>query len=139
MPSPACAAGPWTSGLPSWSGRLGESGGVDGARQAATLNWKLVESGSVWFAAGESLGQLAPAPHGTFREASAAETPIMVAEPEAGKELLPWLAERRRIAASGTIKTRGLYRKAEDAADRRVPVGVPPSAPFGREYNPAPG
>ena len=32
-----------------------------------TLNWKLVEPGTVVFAQGESLGQLVPVPHATFR------------------------------------------------------------------------
>src|SRR3954470_4701011 len=38
-----------------------------------TLNWKIIEPGTVWFAKGESLGQLVPVPHGTFRGASAVE------------------------------------------------------------------
>ena len=41
-----------------------------------TLNWKLVEPGTVEFAEGESLGQLVPVPHATFREATAVEAPI---------------------------------------------------------------
>ena len=36
-----------------------------------TLNWKLVEPGTVVFARGESLGQLVPVPHATFQDATA--------------------------------------------------------------------
>ena len=56
-----------------------------------TLNWKLVEPGTVVFARGESLGQLVPVPHATFEEATALEAPIGLLEPQAARELLEWL------------------------------------------------
>ncbi|MEO6810581.1 MAG: DUF6065 family protein [Isosphaeraceae bacterium] len=96
-----------------------------------TLNWKLVEPGTVWFATGESLGQLVPVPHGTFQDASAVEAPIMTVEPEAGADLLRWLAERRRIATEAVV-THKLYRKADDVADHLVRVSVPPVIPLGQ-------
>ena len=48
-----------------------------------TLNWKLVEPGTVFFAQGESLGQLVPVPHATFQNATALEGPIGLLEPDA--------------------------------------------------------
>ena len=56
-----------------------------------TINWKLVEPGTVVFARGESLGQLVPVPHATFEGAAAVEAPIGLLEPEAARELLDWL------------------------------------------------
>ena len=53
-----------------------------------TLNWKLVEPGTVVFRQGESLGQLLPVPHLTFQDAAATEAPIGLLEPEAAAELL---------------------------------------------------
>ena len=59
-----------------------------------TINWKLVEPGTVFFARGESLGQLVPVPHATFQDSTAVEAPIGLVEPHAAKELLEW-QERR--------------------------------------------
>ena len=89
-----------------------------------TLNWKLIEPGEVSFAAGESLGQLVPVPHETFRDASAIEAPINDVEPEAGAELLRWLDERRRIS-SGPVATHRLYLKAEEIEGHLTRVPVP--------------
>ena len=40
-----------------------------------TINWKLIEPGTVVFARGESLGQLVPVPHATFEEVHGARGP----------------------------------------------------------------
>jgi hypothetical protein len=93
-----------------------------------TLNWKLVAPGEVTFVKGESLGQLVPVPHATFRQATALEAPINHVEPEASAELLRWLAERRRIAGTSS-PTHKLYRKAEDIEEHLVRVPVPPVVP----------
>jgi hypothetical protein len=100
-----------------------------------TLNWKLVEPGTVCFARGESLAQLVPVPHATFRGATAVEAPIGQVEPRAGEELLRWLAERRRIADAPVV-THKLYRKAESIPDHLVRVGVPPVVPRAPEGEP---
>jgi hypothetical protein len=92
-----------------------------------TLNWKIVEPGTVTFARGESLGQLVPVPHGTFRGATAREVPIQ-AEPESEAELLRWLARRRQVAREPVV-THKLYRKAEGIPDHLVRVSVPPVSP----------
>ena len=63
-----------------------------------TLNWKLLEPGTVVFARGESLGQLVPVPHLTFQDAKATEAPIGLLEPKAAEELLKWQERRRQIA-----------------------------------------
>jgi hypothetical protein len=88
-----------------------------------TLNWKLVEPGTVVFAQGESLGQLVPVPHSTFQNATAFEAPIGFIEPQAAQELVQWL-ERRRSIANQKIRTHQLYRKAEGIEEhlQRVPV-----------------
>jgi hypothetical protein len=93
-----------------------------------TLNWKVVEPGEVAFARGESLGQLVPVPHATFRGAEASESPIGLVEPEAGAELLQWRAERRRIADE-PVSTHRLYLKAEDIEEHLTKVPVPPVVP----------
>ncbi len=90
-----------------------------------TLNWKLVEPGTVVFARGESLGQLVPVPHATFVGASAIEAPIGLLEPEAAKELLQW-QERRRLLASEKVNVHHLYRKAEGIDQHLQSVDVPP-------------
>ncbi len=90
-----------------------------------TLNWKLIGAGELSFAAGESLGQLVPVPHATFRGASAIESPINDVEPEAGVELLRWMDERRKIAAS-PVPTHRLYLKAEEIEGHLTRVPVPP-------------
>ena len=63
-----------------------------------TLNWKLVEPGTVVFAQGESLGQLVPVPHSTFQNATAFEAPIGFVEPQAAQELV---AMAREAAVDG--------------------------------------
>jgi hypothetical protein len=90
-----------------------------------TLNWKLVEPGELQFAAGESLAQLFPVPHATFKDATAIEAPINDSEPEAAAELLRWLEERRRVASTPT-PTHRLYLKAEEIEDHLTKVPVPP-------------
>jgi hypothetical protein len=89
-----------------------------------TLNWKLIQPGSVTFAKGESLGQLIPIPHETFKESSACELPVQ-SEPGTAEELLRWRDERRRIKYDPVVVHR-LYRKAEDVPDHVVRVPVPP-------------
>jgi hypothetical protein len=89
-----------------------------------TINWKLVEPGTVVFARGESLGQLVPVPHATFEGAEALEAPIGLLEPEAARELLDWLD--RRVQLAGQKKNvHHLYRKAEGIDDHLRKVGVP--------------
>jgi hypothetical protein len=88
-----------------------------------TLNWKLVEPGTVVFAKGESLAQLIPVPHDTFANSRAVEAPIGLVEPEAGRELLAW-RERRRAIAAEPVNVHLLYRRAEGVEGhlKRVPV-----------------
>lgn len=91
-----------------------------------TLNWKIVEPGSVTFAKGESLGQIVPVPHSTFRGATADELPIST-EPETFAELLRWREERRRIAQD-PVRQHHYYRRAEMIPDHLIRVPVPPLA-----------
>lgn len=95
-----------------------------------TLNWKLVDPGTVTFARGESLGQLVPVPHGTFRGARAEEVPIVAGEPEAAADLLRWRDERRRIS-DAPVNTHQKYRRAEEVEEHLVKVPVPPVSPVG--------
>ncbi len=94
-----------------------------------TLNWKLVEPGTVVFAKGESLAQLLPVPHETFVNARAIEAPIGLVEPEAGQELLQWRERRRQIAAS-QVNIHRLYRRADGVEGHLQHVPVPPFEPF---------
>jgi Family of unknown function (DUF6065) len=89
-----------------------------------TINWKLVEPGTVHFSRGESLGQLVPVPHATFEGASAIEAPIGLLEPEASRELLEWLDRRRQLPAENR-NVHLLYRKAEGIEDHLRKVDVP--------------
>jgi hypothetical protein len=89
-----------------------------------TLNWKLVEPGSVIFSKGESIGQLLPVPHATFRHSTAEEALLATADPVADAELRRWLAERRRIASTPVV-THGLYRRAEGVPGHLMKVPVP--------------
>jgi len=95
-----------------------------------TLNWKLVEPGTVVFARGESLGQLVPVPHASFQDATALEAPIGLIEPAAAQELLQW-QERRRQIASQPDNIHHLYRKAEGVDEHLQRVSVPPVRPIG--------
>jgi hypothetical protein len=90
-----------------------------------TINWKLVEPGTVFFARGESLGQLVPVPHATFQDATALEAPIGLLEPLAAQELLQW-QDRRRLVANQKVKVHYLYRKAEGIEEHLQSVNVPP-------------
>jgi Family of unknown function (DUF6065) len=90
-----------------------------------TLNWKLVEPGSVVFRPGESLAQLLPVPHLTFQDATATEAPIGLMEPEASEELLKW-QEKRRLIAGQKDNVHNLYRKAEGIDEHFQRVNVPP-------------
>ena len=94
-----------------------------------TINWKLVEPGTVFFAQGESLGQLMPVPHATFQGATALEAPIGLVEPHAAQELLEW-QERRRLVANQKVNVHQLYRKAEGIDEHLQSVSVPPVKPF---------
>jgi hypothetical protein len=88
-----------------------------------TLNWKLIQPGTITFARGESLGQLVPVPHATFEDATALEAPIGLIEPRAAEELLEWQEKRRQLAKQ-PVSVHHLYRKAEgiDEHLQRVPV-----------------
>jgi len=89
-----------------------------------TLNWKLIEPGSVFFSRGESLGQLLPVPHETFENSQAIEAPIGLLEPKAAQELLAW-QERRRELAGQKLNVHLLYRKAEGVEDHLQRLDVP--------------
>jgi hypothetical protein len=102
-----------------------------------TLNWKIVEPGTVVFAKGESLAQLLPVPHGTFRDARAIEAPIALVEPESGVELLRWREERRRIAES-PVSIHRLYRRAEGVESHLQRVSVPEVEPLKPDAHQAP-
>ena len=109
-----------------------------------TLNWKLVQPGTVTFAQGESLGQLVPVPHATFQDATALEAPIGLLEPRAAQELLEWQEKRRQLAqqtvnVASPLSESGGNRRASparsgsaDQADRawdRAPRGDSPDGP----------
>jgi hypothetical protein len=94
-----------------------------------TLNWKLVEPGTVVFAEGESLGQLLPVPHATFQAATALEAPIGLVEPDAAQELLQWL-ERLRQLVGQKVRAHHLYRKAGGIEEHLQRVPVPPIEPI---------
>jgi Family of unknown function (DUF6065) len=102
-----------------------------------TMNWKLVEPGTVVFSQGESLGQLVPVPHATFEDATALEAPIGLLEPQAAQELLEW-QEKRRLMAGQTVNVHQLYRKAEGIEEHLQKVNVPPIKPI-EPWNPAVG
>lgn len=89
-----------------------------------TMNWKLIEPGTVAFAKGESIAQLVPVPHQTFVDSTAEEVPVDE-EPEIARELLDWMEQRRRIRHD-SVNTHKLYRKAEKIDDHLVTVSVPP-------------
>jgi hypothetical protein len=94
-----------------------------------TVNWKLIEPGTVFFAQGESLGQLVPVPHATFQDSTALEAPIGQLEPHAAKELLEW-QERRRQLVDQKINVHHLYRKAEGIEEHLQRVSVPSIKPI---------
>jgi Family of unknown function (DUF6065) len=97
-----------------------------------TLNWKLVQPGTVVFRQGESLGQLLPVPHSTFEDATALESPIGLLEPKASTELLEW-QERRQSIAAQKDNVHHLYRKAAGIEDHLQRVDVPPFQIIGTE------
>jgi hypothetical protein len=101
-----------------------------------TLNWKVVEPGTVYFARGESLAQLVPVPHQTFANSTAFEAPIGLVAPQAGEELLQWREERRRIAGD-TSNVHKLYRRADGVESHirhvEVPEVLPLAEPSDRE------
>ncbi len=88
-----------------------------------TLNWKLVEPGTVTFRKGESLGQLMPVPHGTFKGARAIEEPL-ANHPETAAEVYKWREERRRIA-NDPVVTHKKYLKAQGIPEHLSKVPVP--------------
>lgn len=95
-----------------------------------TINWKLMEPGTVFFAKGESLGQLVPVPHATFENSEAIEAPIGLLEPKAAKELVEW-QEKRRELADQKLNIHLLYRKAEGIEEHLRSVDVPAVLPIG--------
>ena len=99
-----------------------------------TINWKLIEPGTVVFARGESIGQLVPVPHATFEESTALEAPIGLLEPQAARELMEWY-ERRRQLIGQEVNVHHLYRKAEGVEDLRV--GCRDRSTSGRSEMPA--
>jgi hypothetical protein len=94
-----------------------------------TLNWKLIEPGTVVFAKGESLGQLIPVPHATFENAQAIEAPIGLLEPKAAQELLEWQEKRRQLAGE-KLNVHLLYRKAEGIEEHLRSLDVPAVRPI---------
>jgi hypothetical protein len=90
-----------------------------------TLNWKIVEPGTVVFRQGESLGQLLPVPHLTFQNATATEAPIGLLDPKGADELLKWQEKRRQIAGQRD-NVHHLYRKGEGIEEHFHRVTVPP-------------
>jgi hypothetical protein len=97
-----------------------------------TINWKLIEPGTVVFAGGESIGQLVPVPHATFEEATALEAPIGLLEPQAARELMA--AHRpggQRPSplpqGRGGRGTPAQSRRAGDRVDLAVKDTLPPS------------
>jgi hypothetical protein len=90
-----------------------------------TLNWKIVEPGTVTFVPGESLGQLVPVPHATFQNSTAVDVPIGLQEPKAATELLEWFERRRQLVGQKNV-THRLYRKAEGVEDHLTRIPVPP-------------
>ncbi len=97
-----------------------------------TLNWKVVEPGTVAFARGESLAQLFPVPHGTFQGSSAVEVPILASEPQSALDLMRW-RDARRSVADQPDKTHRLYLKAEGIEDHLTKIPVPRVAPIERD------
>jgi hypothetical protein len=89
-----------------------------------TINWKVIEPGTVFFARGESLGQLVPVPHATFESADAVEAPIGFLEPKAAQDLLQW-QEKRRSLAGEKLNVHLLYRKAEGIEEHLQRLDVP--------------
>ena len=89
-----------------------------------TVNWKLVQPGTVVFRRGESLGQLLPVPHLTFENATATKAPIGLLEPKASEELLKWQEKRRSIAAQKD-NVHHMYRKAEGVEEHLMRMNVP--------------
>jgi hypothetical protein len=95
-----------------------------------TLNWKLIEPGTVVFAKGESLGQLVPVPHATFENSQAIEAPIGLLEPKAAQDLLAWLEKRQELAGQ-KLNMHFRYRKAEGIEEHLRSLDVPPVRPIG--------
>ncbi len=93
-----------------------------------TMNWKLVEPGTVVFRRGESVAQLVPVPHATFEGSSALERPIEAAGPETIASMNRWAEERRRLADE-PVKVHRFYRRAEEVEEHLVKVPVPPVMP----------
>ncbi len=89
-----------------------------------TINWKLIEPGTVVFARGESLGQLVPVPHATFEGSTALEAPIGQLEPQAASELMEWYRRRVRLIDQD-VNVHHLYRQAQGVEDHLHKVGVP--------------
>ncbi len=89
-----------------------------------TLNWKLIEPGTVFFAKGESLGQLVPVPHATFEHSEALEAPIGLLEPKAAQELMVWQEKRQQLAGQ-KMNIHFLYRKAEGIEEHLQRLDVP--------------
>ena len=83
--------------------------------------------GHVTFARGESLCQLVPVPHATFRDARAWEAPVELVEPEFVAEYGRWKEERLR-GGSRPFNFHHLYRRAESIEGHQVKVAVPPVA-----------
>jgi hypothetical protein len=93
------------------------------------LNWKIIEPGIVTFAKGESLCQLVPVPHATFRDARAREVPIESLEPEFAAEFRRWTEERQRNGSQPFSFNR-LYRRGESIEGHLLKIPVPPVAPL---------
>ena len=88
-----------------------------------TLNWKLIEPGTIRFERGEPIGQLVPIPHETFRAATAVEAPIE-SRPEVYVEMTRWQVERT-WRSSLPVTTHHRYRKADEIEGHLHKVPVP--------------
>jgi hypothetical protein len=92
-----------------------------------SINWKLLEPGTVHFAKGEPIAHLVPVPHGTFQGARALEGPIREADPATFTQWVAWGTERTRRDASAQAKDRlhRHYKRGEGIDGHLVKVGVP--------------
>jgi Family of unknown function (DUF6065) len=94
-----------------------------------TLNWKVIEPGTVFFARGESLAQLVPVPHATFENSGASEAPIGLLEPKAEQDMRAWQEKRQEVAGQ-KLNVHLLYRKAEGIEEHLHRVNVPAIRPI---------
>ena len=98
-----------------------------------TMNWKLVEPGTVYFARGESLGHLVPVPHATFRDLHGTRKHRSGAlEPARCTGALGMARTTGALVAGQKVNVHQLYRKAEGIEEHIQSVDVPPIEPWDR-------